>query len=319
MTVTSDNRSERPRSTGFRMSGALGHIWAAARARPSVTAGSVTLVALAALAVLAPLIEPYPPLHRSGQVFGFPSTSHWLGLDDGGVDVFSVLIAGTRASLITGFGSTLLAGLIGVSLGIVAGYQGGVADGIIMRVTDYFLVIPTLPLTIVASALWGAGMSHTIVIVGALLWPWLTRIVRAQVTSTRERLHVVRARAMGASRRRILIRHLLPQLIGLVIAAAVITLASAVFLETALDFLGLGDTNTVSWGTMLENAFQRSAVSAGAWWTVLPPGLAITVTIVACHLVGEGVESAVGLRGQISHLFGSQRAAVIFEPAGAAE
>lgn len=288
-------------------------------ARPLVAAGALVLVMLTAVAVVGPLIEPFASDRQSGPVFGRPSSSHWLGLDDGGVDVVSVLIAGTRASLVTAFGATLVAVAIGVTLGVLAGYEGGLADGAIMRVTDYFLVIPALPLTIVLSALWGAGTWHTIVVIGALLWPWLARTVRAQVMSTRRRLHVVRAQAMGATRRRILVHHVAPHLIGLVIASAVITLASAVFLETALDFLGLGNGNAVSWGTMLGNAFQRSAVSAEAWWAVLPPGIAITVMIVACYLVGEGVEKAVGLRGQVSHLGGGTRAAPAVELAGIAE
>lgn len=310
---------KRPATARSRVASAGRHTWAAIAARPAVAVGVGILVVLAVVAMLAPLIEPYPANRRVGQVFNSPSSSHWLGLDDGGADVFSVLIGGARVSLLTGFGSAFVATFIGVSLGVVAGYQGGIADGIIMRVTDYFLVIPTLPLTIVMSALWKSGTGHTIVIIGALLWPWSTRIVRAQVTSTRERLHVIRARAMGASRRRILVHHVVPQLVGLVIASAVITLASAVFLETALDFLGLGDSNVVSWGTMLENAFQRDAVSAGAWWVVLPPGLIITVTIVACYLVGEGVELAVGLRGQLNYLIGGARTAGAVEPASIAE
>jgi len=316
MTSVGEDRSA---DAGRALASAWRHIRAAMAARPAVAAGVGMLVALAAVAVLAPLIEPYPANRQSGHVFGRPTSTHWLGLDDGGVDVLSVLIAGTRASLVTGFGSTLLAVFIGVSLGVLAGYQGGIVDTLIMRVTDYFLVIPTLPLTIVISALWGSGMGHTIIIIGALLWPWLTRIVRAQVKTTRERLYVIRARAMGASRCRIVAYHVVPQLVGLVIASAVVTLASAVFLETALDFLGLGDSNAVSWGIMLENAFRRSAVSAGAWWAVLPPGLTITVTIIACYLVGEGVELAVGLRGQINHLGGSERSPTATEPAGIVE
>ncbi len=319
MSSAIDDRPLRPGVPQTRISSARRRTRAAITAHPGVVAGVGVLTLMAAVAVLAPLIEPYSVNGRSGPVFGSPSRSHWLGLDDGGVDVLSVLIAGTRASLLTGFGSTFLAIFIGVSLGVMAGYQGGIADGIIMRVTDYFLVIPTLPLTIVMSALWGSGIIHTIIILGALLWPWSARIVRAQVTSGRERLHVVRARAMGASRRRIVVHHVMPQLIGLVIASAVITFASAIFLETALDFLGLGDSNTVTWGTMLENAFQRSAVSAGAWWAVLPPGLTLTVTIVACYLVGEGVELAVGLRGQLNHFIGGARAAAVIEPASVAE
>ncbi len=319
MIPTVDKRPATGGGARSRVTSAGRHTWAAIAARPAVAVGVGILVVLGVVAMLAPLIEPYPANRRVGQVFNSPSSSHWLGLDDGGADVFSVLIGGARVSLLTGFGSAFVATLIGVSLGVVAGYQGGIADGIIMRVTDYFLVIPTLPLTIVMSALWKSGTGHTIVIIGALLWPWSTRIVRAQVTSTRERLHVIRARAMGASRRRILVHHVVPQLVGLVIASAVITLASAVFLETALDFLGLGDSNVVSWGTMLENAFQRDAVSAGAWWVVLPPGLIITVTIVACYLVGEGVELAVGLRGQLNYLIGGARTAGAVEPASIAE
>ena len=213
-------------------------------------------------AVLAPWIAPYDPHEQVGPVFGHPSWSHPLGLDDGGIDMLSLLMWGCRISLVVGFAATFVSMVIGGTIGVAAGYFGGRTDNVLMRITDYFLVIPDVPLMIVVAAIWGPSLFHIVIVIGILLWTSTARVIRAQVKSVRERVYVKRARALGAGHTRIVVRHVLPQVAPLLIANTVLTIAVAIFDETALAFLGLGDPNSVSLGKIIENAFQRSAISA---------------------------------------------------------
>ena len=178
--------------------------------------GLAVLLGFVAIAVLAPWIEPYDVHTRVGPVYGPPSPNHPLGLDDGGIDMVSLLIEGTRTSLIVGFAATLVAMIIGGGIGVIAGYFGGAPDGVLMRITDYFLVIPDLPLAIIVAAVWGASLSHLIIVIALLLWTTTARIVRAQVKSVRERAYVKRARSLGAGDARIILRHILPNCIGVI-------------------------------------------------------------------------------------------------------
>src|SRR5262249_14508506 len=154
-----------------------------------------------------------------------PSLRHPLGLDDGGIDMLSLLIWGGRTSLIVGFAATFVAMVIGGGIGLISGYFGGGLDVGLMRVTDYFLVIPDLPLAIIVAAVWGPSLTHLILVIALLLWTTTARIVRAQVMSVRERSYVKRERALGASDTRIIIRHVLPQIGPLLIANTVLTVA----------------------------------------------------------------------------------------------
>ena len=170
---------------------------------------------------------------------------------------------------------------IGGAVGVVAGYFGGKTDTVLMRITDYFLVIPDVPLMIVVAAIWGPSLFHIIIVIGILLWTGTARVLRAQVKSVRERVYVKRARALGAGHTRIIFRHVLPQVAPLLIANTVLTVAVAIFDETALSFLGLGDPSRISLGKVIENAFQRAAISSGAWWAIVPPGALVAMIILA--------------------------------------
>jgi ABC-type dipeptide/oligopeptide/nickel transport system permease subunit len=163
------------------------------------------------IALLAPWIMPYDVHTSVGPRFEPPSWEHPLGLDDGGVDMLSLLIQGGRVSLIVGFAATLVAIVVGGGIGMIAGYFGGWSDSVLMRITDYFLVIPDLPLAIVVAAVWGASLTHLIFVIALLLWTTTARIVRAQVKSVRERVYVRRARSLGSSDLRIVFRHVLPR------------------------------------------------------------------------------------------------------------
>jgi peptide/nickel transport system permease protein len=235
-------------------------------------------------------------------VFGAPSWKHPLGLDDGGIDMVSLLIQGGRISLIVGFAATLVAMVIGGGIGIIAGYFGGWADVVLMRITDYFLVIPDLPLAIIVAAVWGASLTHLIFVIALLLWTTTARIVRAQVKSVRERVYVKRARSLGASDIRIIVRHVLPQIGPLLIANTVLTVAVAIFDETALAFLGLGDPSAITWGNIIEFAFLRTAISSGAWWAVIPAGFCVALVIMGCFWFGQAIEDALNPRLKVSYL-----------------
>jgi len=272
------------------------------RARPSATVGLVILLVFVILAIIGPLIAPFSTTQATGIVYAAPSGKHWLGTDDGGIDVLSLILVGGRTSLLVGGAATLVAMGIGGIIGVLSGYFGGWVDSVLMRITDYFLVIPDLVLMIVVATVWGPSLSHVILVIGILLWTSTARIIRAQVKTLKERLFVRRARAMGAGHTLIIVRHILPQIGPLLIANTVLTVATAIFDETALDFLGLGDPNSVSWGVILEHANDRTAVSYGAWWTVVPAGLCIALVIVACYLLGQAIEDALNPRLRVAHL-----------------
>jgi peptide/nickel transport system permease protein len=272
------------------------------RRRPSVALGVVLLLGMALVAVLAPWLRPFPVNRPSGAVFGRPSGRHWLGVDDAGVDVVSLLLEGGRASLFVGVAAMAVTLVIGGTVGVAAGYFGGAVDGVLMGLTDVVLVIPYLPLMIVIAAVWGPSLSHVVLAIGLLQWTWTARLVRSQVKSVGQRVWVRRSRAAGAGHGRVLIRHVVPQIGPLLVALAVLSVAYSVFAETALAFVGLGDPTRVSWGSMIHDAFLRTAVSAGAWWVVVPPGLCVALVVVACHLVGRGIEEGLNPRLAVAHL-----------------
>jgi peptide/nickel transport system permease protein len=274
------------------------------RQKPAVL-GAILLLAIVLVAVLAPVIAPAGPRSGSetaGTVFAPPSGAHLLGTDDAGGDVFSELVHGARISLIVGFASTLIAIVIGGLVGVLAGYFGGWVDTVLMRITDYFLVLPDLALMIVLAAVFGPSLRNIILVIGLLRWTLTARVVRAQVGTVRERTFVKRAHSMGAGDLYILRRHVLPQIGTLLMANTVLTIAIAIFNETSLSFLGLGDPTAVSWGTMLHFAFSSAAISSGAWWFVVPPGVAVILVVLACSLLGQAIEDSLNPRLAVSHL-----------------
>jgi peptide/nickel transport system permease protein len=279
-----------------------GLFWTVIRTRPSAMIGLTILTLIILVAILAPWIAPYGVHEKVGPVFGPPSPEHPLGLDDGGVDMVSLLMWGSRISLVVGFAATLVSILIGGTVGILSGYYGGKTDLTMMRVTDYFLVLPDVPLMIVVAALWGPSLNHIIIVIGVLLWTGTARIVRSQVKSVRERVYVKRARSLGAGHFRIVMRHILPQVAPLLIANTVLTIAVAIFDETALAFLGLGDPSRISLGKVIENAFTRTAISSGAWWAIVPPGIIVAAIILSCTLIGQAMEDALNPKLRVSHL-----------------
>jgi peptide/nickel transport system permease protein len=272
------------------------------RDHKAALAGLLILAFFVVLAFVGPVFAPYSIHATSGAVYAGPSSAHWLGTDDVGTDMFSLVLYGGRTSLIVGSAAAGVAMVLGGLIGVVSGYFGGLVDILLMRVTDYFLVIPDLVLMIVVAAIWGPSLTHTILVIGLLLWTSTARVLRAQVKSLRERTYVRRARSLGAGHVSIMARHILPQVGPLLIANTVISVAVAIFDESALAFLGLSDPNKVSWGTILEHANDSTAASNGAWWAVVPAGVCIALVVVACYLLGSGIEDALNPRLAVSHL-----------------
>jgi peptide/nickel transport system permease protein len=265
--------------------GRLGRLVRVAGRRPSATVGAAVLFGFGLLALLASPLAGASADAQVGPVFAPPSGAHLLGLDDQGADVLKQLVVGTRVSILVATAATLVASVIGGAVGLLAGYLGGWVERALMALTDYFILVPALPLMIVVAQVWGPDLWHSVLIIGMLLWTPMARVTRAEVKVVRTRGYVLRAVAMGASRRRIIWKHVLPQVRGLLAANAVLIIAAAVFAEAALAFLGVGDPETVSWGAMIQHASERGAISQDAWWAVIPPGVCIALVVVACNLV----------------------------------
>jgi peptide/nickel transport system permease protein len=287
---------------GIETPGRLGFLRAAVLRRPSMLFGLSVLAFFVLVAVFAPLIEPYDPDTQTGAVYEPPSSAHWLGTDDGGADMLSLVIAGSRVSLVVGFAAALVAMLIGGTIGLWSGFYGGKSDTVLMRITDYVLVIPDIPLMIIVAALFGRSLTNIILIIGIIYWTSTARLIRAQTKSVRERAYVKRARALGAGNQRLIGRHVLPQVMPLLIANTVLTVAIAIFAETYITFLGLGDPSLTSWGKLIENAFKGDAVLNDAWWAIIPPGVCVTLVILALSMIGMGMEDALNPRLRVGHL-----------------
>lgn len=270
--------------------------------RKQMLVGIAIVLAFVVLAVFSPLILGQDPKTKVGDVFEPPSGAHVLGTDGGGADMLALLIGGTGVSLIVGFAAALVSALIGGTIGIASGYFGGKIDTILMRATDYMLVIPDIPLMIVVAALFGRSLTNIVLIIGLIYWTSTARIIRSQVKSLRERVYVKRARAVGAGNLRIIVRHILPQVAPLLIANTVLLIALAIFAETFITFLGLGDPSLLSWGRLIENAFKDDAVLNEAWWAIVPPGVCVTLLILACTMIGQSMEEALNPRLRVGHL-----------------
>jgi peptide/nickel transport system permease protein len=238
------------------------------------------------VAIFGNLLAPYDPNASSTAVLQSPSWSHILGTTENGSDVFSQLLVGTRVSVIVGFSAALISAVLGSLVGLAGGYFGGWTDRSLDALENWFLVIPTLPLMIVLARVLNPSLTVLIAVIGLTSWAGTGRIVRAQVLTLRERAFVERARALGAGDTYIIKTHILPNTLPLIFANTVLIVAVAILSEAALSFLGLGDPTQISWGSMLENAFNSGAPSAGAWWYVIPPGLAITIVVLAVSMLG---------------------------------
>jgi peptide/nickel transport system permease protein len=255
----------------------------------------IFLIVLVILALAAPLLANSRGLSAAlstNPANAGPGWHYPLGTDADGRSVLTELIWGARISLLIGFTATLLCMVIGAVVGIVAGHFGKVTDNLLMRVTDWFLVVPFLPLAIVLAKTLGPSLGVIIFVIGITSWPGTARIIRAQAMAVETRPYLERSRALGAGHRHLMVRHVLPNVAPLLLANTILTVAGAILAETTLSFLGLGDPLRPSWGEMLNEAFFTGGGTAGNQLWLIAPGIAIILVVLSFTMVGHALESA---------------------------
>ena len=269
--------------------------------------GLILLLIFAVMAIFGHVLAPQNPNAASSfstiaaQNLESPSSAHWLGTDESGRDVFAELLYAAPITLAVGVAAALISTLLGTLVGVIAGYFGGVTDRLLMALDDWVLVLPFIPTAIVIASLLGTRASSLplgretvlIVVIGGLGWAGTSRIVRSQVLTLRERDYVARARVLGSPNRTIMLRHILPGVVPLVLANAVLFVSVCVLAETTLSFLGLGDPANFSWGQMLNDAYNSGAMTEGKWAYFLPPGICVTLLAMAFSLTGNALEEIV--------------------------
>jgi peptide/nickel transport system permease protein len=273
---------------------AAGQAWRTFARSRSGLAGLAILVLILASALLAPVLTNADGLDvtkATGGRLAAPDGRFWLGADESGRSVLLLLWWGSRVSLLVGFAAAGLCVGLGAMVGLVAAHYGRWVSAILMRITDFFLVLPGLVLAIALGAVLHAGAGAVILAIGLTSWPVTARLVRAQTLTIQTRPYVERARALGGGGWHIVVRHVLPAVLPLVLANTTLNVANAIIAESTLAFLGVGDGNTTSWGSMLHDAWINGAITAGAWWCLLPPGLAIVAVVLAFTLVGRALET----------------------------
>jgi len=261
------------------------------RANPLLVVGAVASACVVIVALLAPLLAPFPADAGTAThpfaVLHPPSAQHWFGTDNGGRDILSRVLYGARISPLIAFIVLLIAGAIGVPLGLAAGYFGGWLDEVIMRVTDIFLAFPPLLLALAFAAVLPATLTTVIIAIAISWWPWYVRLIRGQAASVTGRPYIEACRALGIRQRRIILRHVLPNSITPLIVQMSLDVGGVILTASALSFLGLGPQDPIpDWGLMVS---EGQAYFTTAWWAVTFPGIAILLTAFAFNLLGDGL------------------------------
>jgi peptide/nickel transport system permease protein len=258
-------------------------------------AGLVILVFFIAVAIFAIFADKTGTriTEATGPRLSGPSLDYPLGTDDQGRSVLTLTIQGAKVSLLVGLSATAITMVIGSAVGLVAGFRGGWVDQLLMRITDWGLVIPWLVLAISLASIFGQSLAVIVLVIGLTTWPSTARLVRAQTLSVKERPYVERARALGASGWHLVTRHVLPNVMPVIMANTVLIVAIAILSETALSFLGLGDPFSISWGQILEQASNGGAATRGAWWWLGAPGLCIVLVVLAFTMIGFALDEII--------------------------
>lgn len=275
-----------------------GHFWSSRPGRY----GLLLLMVFVLIALCAPLIADQSGLDTA--IARANGTPQWasplqhppLGTDHLRRSVWAQFVWGSRVSLFVGLAATVITIALGSIIGIAAGFLGGRTDAVLMRFTEWFLVIPFLPLAIVLASVLGRSIWNIIIVIGVTSWPASARLVRSQVLSVKQRLFVDRARSLGASRTHIVVRHILPNVSGLILATATLAVPISILTESTLSFLGLGDPRRPSWGKTLVDAFTNGAVNLQAWWYFVPAGVGIVLVVLSFTLIGRTLEQIVDPR-----------------------
>jgi len=260
-------------------------------------AGALVIIALILVALFAPLVAGQDPYHQDYSALKSPpSAKHILGTDALGRDVWARVVYATRISLSVGLVAVSIYTLIGTALGAIAGYYGGTVDSIIMRLTDIVMCFPLLIIIITVVALVGPSLYNIMIVIGLLAWPSIARLVRGQFLSIREQEYITAAHCVGVPAKRIILRHLLPNVVGPITVAATFGMAGAILTEASLSFLGLGvPPPQSSWGEMLNEA-QKLSILASMPWLWVPPGTMIAITVLCINFVGDGLRDALDPR-----------------------
>uniref|UniRef100_A0AAU2V1V7 ABC transporter permease n=1 Tax=Streptomyces sp. NBC_00003 TaxID=2903608 RepID=A0AAU2V1V7_9ACTN len=272
----------------------LARFWRSYRTHRAGLYGLAGLAVIALIALTAPLTvggDVQSVTSAPGTALESPSGQFPLGTDQFGRSLLGLLIWGARVSLAVGLLAAALSVAIGTLVGILAGHYGGWLSTALMRITDWFLVMPTLVLAIVLATVMSHSLWTVILAIGVTSWPTTARLVRAQTIAVESRPYIERARALGGGHGHIMTRHVLPNVMPLVLAQTTLGISNAILTEATLAFLGLGDPTVVSWGGMLQDAREAGAVSSGHWWYLAPPGIAIALVALSFTLCGRAVEA----------------------------
>ena len=253
--------------------------------------GIVALMSLVAL--LSPIIAPYDP-SWAGASLRPPSSDHVFGTDNLGRDLLTMVMYGARVSIYVGVATVIIEVAIGIGVGMIAGYFGGIIDEVLMRITDVIFSLPPIMLLLVAVSMFSVrGENIIILIMGLLGWPFLARVVRSEYLSLRETTYVEAARSVGATGWRIMVRHILPNMLSVIVVLATMDVPWYIFYEATLTFLGFGDPASSSWGVLLQNGWM---FAQSYWWIITFPGLAILFTSLGFNLFGDGLRDALDVK-----------------------
>ncbi|MGH2558830.1 MAG: oligopeptide ABC transporter permease [Thermomicrobiales bacterium] len=272
-------------------------VWRRFRRHHLAVASVIFIGIIAVLGIAAPLVAPTDPaMTNLSESLQAPSADHWLGTDFVGRDVWSRMVYGVRVSLSAGIVSMAIAVAISLVLGSLSGFYGGIVDMVLMRITDVIMCVPGLVIIMALVAVIGPGLLNIMIAIGILGWTGMTRLLRAQILAVREREFVIAARCMGASDRRIMLQHILPNCLAPLLVAATLGVAGAILTEAALSFLGFGILPPMpSWGDMLNAARSLTRLQENPWlW--IPPGTMILLTVLAINFIGDGLRDALDPR-----------------------
>ena len=277
----------------------MGKFWSQYKESKMGMLGLAILIFFVFISVFAEVLAPYPVGPKEGDkkaILKPPSAKYFLGTDELGRDLLSILLQGGRVSLTIGLMATLVTAIIGTLIGVSAGYFGGRTEEILMRFTDLLLVIPGLPLMIVLASILGATYWNMILVIGIRGWTGTARVLRAQVLSLKEKPFIESARAIGSSDVRIIGRHILPNVLPLIVAQMVLRIGSSILSASSLSFLGLGDPTHLSWGMTLHYAFSVGSLFSNFYWYLVPPGVCIALVVLAFTFIGYAFDQIVNPR-----------------------